>query len=274
MPDIAMRFHKDFLAVSSGVEEILNISGQNYYDNLEFLSFVEPENIEDAYKRFIVPTGVPCVCLPTRKFTSAALRELNANEKLEDLIEAQLKIANSFDFQHLLFELGSAPLPLDPFSKNSLNHYKDQYIKTVKIAEGLEAKNSYSYCFDAWYLSGFDNVNKLKCALMGLAQTSTKPIFVSCYYKENLIDFISVANEFGAAVIGVHLDASQTSKFSDATEILKNNTKLPLLLKFSTDELDDSSTIDLLEQAKASDFNFAQSFSTETFPKTALLASL
>ncbi|MCF0103983.1 MAG: hypothetical protein HUJ51_01145, partial [Eggerthellaceae bacterium] len=192
MPDISMRFNKDFLAISSGVEEILNISGQNFYENLEFLSFVEPENIKDAYKCFIAPTEVPCLCLPTRKFTSAALREFNLSERLEDLIALHLKMANSFKFQHLFLELEQSPLPLDPYSRSSLIYYKNQYYKTAKIAEDLEALNSFNYSFDAWYLSGFMGINKLKCALMGLAEVSSKPIFVSCYYNEYFKNFIDV----------------------------------------------------------------------------------
>ena len=48
MPDIALRFHKDMLVLSSPVAVVLARQGFDVEHDLEFANLVEPEAVRDA----------------------------------------------------------------------------------------------------------------------------------------------------------------------------------------------------------------------------------
>ena len=50
MPDIALRFHKDMLVLSSPVAVVLARQGFDVEHDLEFANLVEPEAVRDALK--------------------------------------------------------------------------------------------------------------------------------------------------------------------------------------------------------------------------------
>lgn len=50
MPDIALRFHKDMLVLSSPVAVVLARQGFDVEHDLEFANLVEPEAVRDAFR--------------------------------------------------------------------------------------------------------------------------------------------------------------------------------------------------------------------------------
>ena len=50
MPDIALRFHKDMLVLSSPVAVVLARQGFDVEHDLEFANLVEPEAVRDALR--------------------------------------------------------------------------------------------------------------------------------------------------------------------------------------------------------------------------------
>ena len=50
MPDIALRFHKDMLVLSSPVAPVLARQGFDVEHDLEFANLVEPETVRDALR--------------------------------------------------------------------------------------------------------------------------------------------------------------------------------------------------------------------------------
>ena len=57
MPDIALRFHKDMLVLSSPVAVVLARQGFDVEHDLEFANLVEPEAVRDASTRWQAPSA-------------------------------------------------------------------------------------------------------------------------------------------------------------------------------------------------------------------------
>ena len=89
----------------------------------------------------------------------------------QQLAHAAITAAQGVKPQHLLAEIGPCGLPLDASSKASLNENRAQYANAARAFADEE--------IDAFFLNGFSSIADLKCALMGLAQVSDRPVFAS-----------------------------------------------------------------------------------------------
>ena len=159
MPDIQLRFHHDMLVLSAPVDALLAKQGIDVARDRQYLNLMEPDSIRDALR------------LETEDITQARLAHLRMDADSARLAHAAVALANEVKPQHLLVEIGPSGLPLDAASKASLNENRAQYANAARAFEGES--------FDAFFLNGFTSVPALKCALMGIAQVSDKPVFAS-----------------------------------------------------------------------------------------------
>lgn len=170
MPDIQLRFHKDMLVLSSPVDAMLARQGIDAARDREYLNLMEPDSIRDVLQLEVM-AGAQCVVATTEDITRARLAHLRMDADAPRLAAAALSIANEVKPQHVLAEIGPSGLPLDDSSKASLNENRKQYADAARAFEGGT--------FDAFFLNGFTRIADLKCALMGVAQVSDKPVFAS-----------------------------------------------------------------------------------------------
>ena len=199
MADIQMRFHKDMLALTSPLKPVLRHQGFDTRD-LAQAHFIEEDTLREGY-RMLCASMAPVIVTETADFLPARLAHAGLSDKLPELARVALSIVNSFKPQHILVELGESGLPLDPTSKTSLLEHRSQYERAGKAFEEAcagvcvsSAKTSANRAktgmntslrtcapcaFDAFLLSGFTSTTTLKCALMGLAKVSSKPVFAT-----------------------------------------------------------------------------------------------
>lgn len=170
MADIELRFHRDMLVLSAPIDEALARQGINAARDRQYLNLMEPDVVRDAL-RLELAAGAQCLVTPTEDITRARLAHVNMDGDAQRLADAVLNIASELKPQHVLVQIGPCGLPLDASSKASLNENRAQY------ADAARAFNEGS--FDAFFLNGFTNISDLKCALMGVAQVSGKPVFAS-----------------------------------------------------------------------------------------------
>ena len=171
MPDIELRFHHDMLVLSAPADAVLARQGIDAARDRQYLNLMEPDAMRDA-QRLELLAGAQCLVTATEDITRARLAHLNMDGDASKLARAALDIANELKPQHVLAEIGPCGLPLDPSSKASLNENRGQYADAARaFEEGGQ--------FDAFFLNGFTSIADLKCALMGVAQVSGKPVFAS-----------------------------------------------------------------------------------------------
>ena len=170
MPDIQLRFHHDMLVLSAPIDVTLARQGIDAARDRQYLNLMEPDSIRDAL-RLEAMAGAQCLVTTTEDITQARLAHLRMDADPKRLAHAAVSLANEVKPQHLLVEVGPSGLPLDASSKASLNENRAQYANAARAFEGEE--------FDAFFLNGFTSIPALKCALMGVAQVSDKPVFAS-----------------------------------------------------------------------------------------------
>ena len=202
MADIALRFFKDMLVLSSTVEAALQRQGIAGAREQMLALLLEPETIEEAYRLEAV-AAPQCFVLPTKWLTSARLAELGMDGKGAELARNAFDAVVPFKPQHLLAEIGPCGLPLDPSSKGSLVENRDQYARAAHLFDDCE--------IDGLLLGGFTTTGDVKCALMGVRKACDLPVFVSVDVTADgellsgrgaLEDAVDVMAEFGAAVAG------------------------------------------------------------------------
>lgn len=202
MADIALRFHKDMLVLSSPVEPVLARQGVDVERDLEFVMLFEPDSLHDAL-RLQVLAGAPCLVLPTAGMTPARLTHHGMEEQAPQLVAAVMEQVVELKVQHLIAEVGPCGLPLDGSSKASLNEHRDQYARVGRLFAEYE--------LDALFLNGFESAAALKCALMGLRQVSDLPVLASVNVRADgmlaggrdaLEEALAVMEDLGAQVAG------------------------------------------------------------------------
>lgn len=202
MPDIALRFHKDMLVLSSPVAAVLARQGFDVERDLEFANLVEPEAVRDALRLSKV-AGAQCLVANTASITPARLAQHGMEDRATEIVRMGLAVIRELKPQHVLVEIGPCGLPLDASSKASLNENRDQYARAARVCTGQE--------FDAFFLNGFGSPADLKCALMGVRQVSGAPVFASVDVDaEGLLadgrhtfeDALAVMVDYEASVVG------------------------------------------------------------------------
>lgn len=175
MPDIELRLGRDMLVLSAPIDETLARQGFNAALDRQYLNLMEPEAISDAL-RLETLAGAQCLVTTTEDITRARLAHVRMEGDSARLAQAALAAAEEVKPQHILAEIGPCGLPLDASSKASLNENRAQYADAARaFGDGA---------FDAFFLNGFTSIDDLKCALMGLAQVSGKPVMASVYLAE------------------------------------------------------------------------------------------
>ena len=170
MPDIQLRFHHDMLVLSAPVDAMLAKQGIDAARDRQYLNLMEPDSIRDIL-RLEVMAGAQCLVTTTEDITRARLAHVRMEADAARLARAAVALANEVKPQHVLAEIGPSGLPIDAASKASLNENRAQYADAARAFEGAS--------FDAYFLNGFTSIATLKCALMGIAQVSDKPVFAS-----------------------------------------------------------------------------------------------
>lgn len=206
MPDIALRFNKDMLTLSTPVQNALARQGVDVDADLEYQLLMEPEAIVDAI-RLEAAAGAQCLVVPTEGITAARLSHKRMEGKARDLAHAACVCANEVKPQHVIAAIGPSGLPIDPSSKASLNENRAQYADAARAFQGET--------FDAFLLDGFTRKEDLMCALMGLAQVGDAPVLASVVVDsdgvtprgDTIEDMCALMQEYGASVVGFSTSA-------------------------------------------------------------------
>lgn len=237
MPDIALRFHKDMLVLSSPASSALDRLGVDITRDLELTTLLEPDTLEDIYKLEAM-AGAQCFVANTASFTPARLAHSGFEDRAADLAKISLSVLRQFKPQHVLVEIGPCGLPLDPSSKASLVENRDQYSRAARLFEGME--------FDALFLNGFKSCDDLMCALIGVRKVSDALVFASVDIDEEgkldggrktLADAVAIMAEYGACTVGFATPAGQDVACAVTREVA-GACDLPILVQLEVRKRD------------------------------------
>lgn len=228
MPDIALRFNKDMLVLSTSLDYQLASQGFDKPTDREYVALCEPELIEEAYKlERVIET--PCFVTATEGITQARLAHARFEDQDEEMARIAYETAASFTPQHIIAAIGPSGLPLDPSSAASLKQSRHQYQQAVKCLA--------TYPFDALLFSGFTNSFDAQCALMGARAVydGSLMITLSPSYEgfladgRTLAEGVALCDEYGADVIGIS-SAATPAILEQQVRVMADATSKPLMV--------------------------------------------
>ena len=235
MPDIALRFHKDMLVVSSPIAAALARQGVDVDRDLELMTILEPDSLQEAM-RLESMAGAQCLVTNTAGITPARMAQVGMEDRARDVAHASIEVLRELKPQHILVEIGPCGLPLDASSKASLNENRAQYARAARLFEDEQ--------FDAFFLNGFATTSDLLCALMGVRQVSDMLILASvdafadgtlASGRATIEDACAIMGEYGASVAGF-ATAGGVEEACALAERIEAACNLPILVQLSVAE--------------------------------------
>ncbi|MGI6591039.1 MAG: homocysteine S-methyltransferase family protein [Eggerthellaceae bacterium] len=238
MSDIEMRFHKDILVLSAPPDETMRRYQADPELDRELFNLIEPETLNDIM-RFEQMAGAQCLVTCTEGITRARLAHQRFEEQSGEIAQAALAIAAGLSPQHIIADIGSTRLPIDPASKSSLRQSRDQYAQAARDF-GEEG-------FDAFLLDDLGSIADLKCGLMGVRMVTDKPLMVTVPVDAdgNLVgrgepfsEALTVMTDLGADVVGF-TTASPLARVLSLVKQTAEETDLPILVQLVVGEHDE-----------------------------------
>ena len=235
MPDIQLRFHRDMLVLSGPIDPTLKRQGFDPENERQFLNLMEADSVRDA-TRLQQMAGAVCLVANTQDITAARLAHARMEGDAAVLAHNACEAVRELHPQHLLVEIGPCGLPLDASSKASLNENRAQYAGATRLFANEQ--------IDAFFLNGFTRIADLKCALMGVAQVSSSPVFASVVVGEDgllangrdtLADAVAAMEDLGASVVGFETALPEAAAVLYAQQVVAQ-CPLPLLVQLRVAE--------------------------------------
>ncbi|MCD8316378.1 MAG: homocysteine S-methyltransferase family protein [Eggerthellaceae bacterium] len=208
MADIELRFYHDMLIVASPIKQALRQFGVDVDRDLELTLMLEPETIEAAL-RLEAAAGAQVLVAPTAGLTPARLASSRLQDRAKELAHSAVKAVRAFRPQHVLVPLEPTGLPLNPYDKYSLRENSDQYVRTAKLFS--------DEIFDGFLLEGFDSIDELKCAVIGIRKVTGCPVFADVLVdksgrmangKGTIEEAVRMMEEYEVSVAGFTTTAS------------------------------------------------------------------
>lgn len=230
MPDLSLRLNKDMLVFGGSCDRALAAQGVDVEQERELLHLIEPETISDIM-RLEALAGAQCLVTSTSGIAKARLTHVDLEDQSHEIAQIALSLTRAFKPQHILAEIGSTGLPIDPSSKTSMNQSRLQYVQAARDF-GMDG-------FDAFFLNGMTSVNDMMCALMGIRGICDVPIIASMMIdregnvvgrRQSLEEAASVMAEYEASVVGIETSADLET-CAEFVDRIKAVTNAPLLVQ-------------------------------------------
>lgn len=227
MPDIALRFNKDMLVLSTPIDYQLKAQGFTNPGDREYVALCEPDLIEEVYKvEKIMDT--PCLVTATEGITRARLAYSRFEKQADDMARIAYEVGSSFMPQHLIAAVGPTGLPFDVTMASSVKQSIQQYRDAALTLS--------QYPFDALYFSGFSVLGDAQCALKGAREVFEGPLFISLVTSSEsdfssdvaLVEGVHVCEQAGADVIGI-VSAAKPEVLVHLVSLVRKTTTKPVL---------------------------------------------
>lgn len=227
MPDIALRFNKDMLVLSTPIDYQLKAQGFTNPGDREYVALCEPDLIEEVYKvEKIMDT--PCLVTATEGITRARLAYSRFEKQADDMARIAYEVGSSFMPQHLIAAVGPTGLPFDVTMASSVKQSIQQYRDAALTLS--------QYPFDALYFSGFSVLGDAQCALKGAREVFEGPLFISLVTSSEsdfssdvaLVEGVRACEQAGADVIGI-VSAAKPEVLVHLVSLVRKTTTKPVL---------------------------------------------
>lgn len=227
MPDIALRFGKDMLAIEGDMADLLRAQDIPEDACAEVTNVLDPELVQHAYQLFRL-AQVPCSVTNTYGASRASLANHGLGDRVEEINAAGVRLAVKCSPQHVLAVMGPCALRMAPGGHFTFEQVFSQYFEQANaLAEGKP---------DAILIEDMTNIAEARAATLAVHYACGLPSLVCCSFNADGVMPISQTTPEAAAVIleaagaaAVGLNATEPMQALPVFKRLATATNLPLI---------------------------------------------
>ena len=223
------------LCLSAPVAFALERQGINMQEDGELVMLMEPETVQDTL-RMESMTGAQCLVAGTEGICEARLAHNRMEDRAQEIALRALEGAWACKPQHLIREIGSCGLPLDPSNEGSRAQTEQQYENAVQALNDASAELDLGM-YDAIFAKRAAQRGPMRNApSMLCAEKTDRPVFASVDLDEDGLffagkdveDIVSALDR--TDVVGLSC-AAEAATIAEAVRRFAALTEKPLLVQ-------------------------------------------
>jgi 5-methyltetrahydrofolate--homocysteine methyltransferase len=170
MPDLLERLQRDVLVVDGATGTMLQRAGVPPEQCPEQLNVTNPEIILELHRNYVL-AGAECVSSNSFGGSRVKLDEYGLGDQVEELNRAAVKLAKRSAAQHVLADVGSTGLVMEPLGTAGFDEVFAIFAEQIAAlaAEGP----------DAIALETFTDIAEVRCALLAARSVTDLPVIAS-----------------------------------------------------------------------------------------------
>jgi len=190
MPDLKMRFNLDVLIVDGAMGTMLQREGIPMDECGDYLNILDPDLIANIHCRYLA-AGAQCITTNTFGSTRAKLSNYGLADHMEEINLAGVALARRAGAMHILADVGSCGLLMEPLGDASFNEVYEQYFEQIKVMASARP--------DAILIETMIDIADAKCAVAAAKAACDLPVIASCSFAGNGRMFLSASEPATAA---------------------------------------------------------------------------
>ncbi|MDR0500499.1 MAG: homocysteine S-methyltransferase family protein [Coriobacteriales bacterium] len=207
MPDIALRLNKDTLIIDGAMGTMLQREGALQEGMCaELLNVMESELVTDIHRRYC-QAGAQCITTNSFGGTRHRLAAYGLEDRVHELNRAAVRVARAANPEHILADVGSCGMMLEPLGTASFDEVYEQYYEQIYA---LASEHP-----DAILIETMADIADARCALIAAKDATAKIL---------------------SAEVSDSLSCNDTNNNSDGNEYAsKNSTGIPIIVSCTFD---------------------------------------
>jgi 5-methyltetrahydrofolate--homocysteine methyltransferase len=192
VPDILRRLGHEVLVVDGAMGTMLQRAGMPSGQCPEELNVTNPEMVLDVHRAYVT-VGAECISTNTLGGSRVKLAEYGLGDRVEELNRAGVRLARGSGAQHVLADVGSTGLVMQPLGPATFDEVFDAFAEQIfaLAAEGP----------DAIFFETFTDLAEIRCALLAAKSVTDLPLFASMTFGTSGRTELSASDPETVAVV-------------------------------------------------------------------------
>jgi 5-methyltetrahydrofolate--homocysteine methyltransferase len=192
MPDLSLRFNRDVIVIDGAMGTMLQREGIPSDECGMLLNVLEPETIAGIHERYRL-AGAHALTTNSFGGTRAKLAAYGLADRVVELNRAAVRLAKAARPDHVLADMGSCGLVLEPLGSATFDEVFEQYAEQARALASEEP--------DAILIETMADIADARCALLAAKSVCDLPVIVSCTFDTTGHMELSGTDPATAAVI-------------------------------------------------------------------------